>query len=293
MVSLFDLPGEIRNQIWDLCLVSPTRTLKPVCRRDAFYSGFPRSCSQSGPFFYLLVDNTNLIMGQHYGDERQSTISLSLPRTCRKIYEETNNLFWTSNTFHFPSPHSLLQTFNLMGRSPQRCISSIRLCITPLLGNDIEWLDRILKLLIFQGKHCSIRRLELLIDIDSIEQMASSQTQHWYFNLHIKRSNWREKALPCLQQAHRLQNTEKILVITHARELATAQEVHEYSIAGNLDALLRDMQESLGGELYWGSTKVFGDSKEVLPEMNVSAPLDEKAGSEVGQMESLGQGGLE
>jgi hypothetical protein len=58
MVSLLDLPGEIRNMIWDLCLVSPTGMISPLSRRDAYHSGVPGSCSYSGPFFYLQVEET-------------------------------------------------------------------------------------------------------------------------------------------------------------------------------------------------------------------------------------------
>jgi hypothetical protein len=268
MVSLLDLPEEIRNQIWDLCLVSATGIIRPFSRHDAYYSGFPRSCSQSGPSFYLLVDNTNPIMGRHEpllaGDELQKTISLSLPRTCCKIYKETNNRFWTNNAFNFPSPHKLLQTFHLMGRYPQRRISSLRLRITPLLGNDIEWLDRVLKLLIFWGEHCSIRRLELLIDIESIWPRASSQTHHWYSSIHSYRSiSWLEKFLSCLQQAHLLKNMETILVMTDARELATIKKVHGYSIAENLDGPLWEMLKGWGGKIYWGSIMVREEVKKV------------------------------
>jgi len=156
MGSLFDLPGEIRNQIWELCLVSPTGTIVLLSRREAYHSGLSGSCSQSGPFFYLLVDNTNPGKGQHqpYDSDRLSpTISLSLPRTCRKIYEETNELFWTSNTFYFSTPHTLRQNFRSIGIFAQRRISSIRLRLHPDLGNDIECFDRAMQLLINPGKN--------------------------------------------------------------------------------------------------------------------------------------------
>lgn len=290
MVSLLDLAGEISNQIWNLCLVSPTGTAQPLSRRDAYYSGIPVSCSSSGPFFYLLVDNTDPIMGQHEPflsrDNPWPAISLSLPRTCRQVYNETNELFWTSNSFFFASPHRLLQTFKGMGRYAPRQITSIRLRITPLLGNDLEWLNKVLQLLIKQGEHCSVRRLELMIDEDSVKYISGSKPHPMYSN-HINRPDyWHKTVLPCLKQARRLQNTKKALVIIHALGFATAEAFHNHTLTENLVWPLWDMHKSWGGWLYWGTTMIY-------EETSSNTPFDDTPGFEIVEMGSLGQGGWE
>ena len=297
MVSLLDLPGEIRNQIWELCLVSPTGTIALLSRREAYHRSLPGSCSQSGPFFYLLVDNTNPGKGQQQpydSDKLPPTISLSLPRTCRKIYEETNELFWTSNTFYFSTPHILRQNFRSMGILAQRRIFSIRLRLRPDWGNDIECFDRAMQLLINQGKNRSIRHTELLIDINSIEHMAGVKPNPFlYFSLPLGASNvMYKKFLPILHQANRLQNLQRNFVATHACSLATVEEILDYSVANEIHGRLRDLHEAWGGRFYWGSTLVW-DAKNASPELAGNVPLEELVKPEDVETESVDQGELE
>ncbi|KAE9370635.1 hypothetical protein N431DRAFT_484812 [Stipitochalara longipes BDJ] len=287
MVSLLDLPGEIRNQIWDLCLVSPTGTISPLSRRDAYYSGFPGSCSHSGPFFYLIEEEKFLMERDQafhpHVEPTASTISLSLPRTCRKIFEETNNLFWTKNTFYFPTPHRFISTFKFMGKYPQRRITSLRLCATPWLGNEIEWLEKALQLLISQRNPSSLRHLELLVDKETIIYMLGPKLPGFAFTRPPGPNHWSQKLLSCLKLARCLCSIEKNLVVTHTGTLSMTTNLPEA-----LEETLWEIQDAWEGKVYWGSKMFFEDMNENAQEIPSTSSLQGTAAFEVVQMESLG-----
>lgn len=294
MVSLLDLPAEIRNQIWDLCVVSPTQTVQPVSRREAFCLGYPNSCSPSGPFFYLVVDETNPFMrksGANKYDKRPRTISLSFPRTCRQIYYETNELFWTRNTFCFWSPYRLMQTFKEMGRYPFRRIASIRLELYPAPGNELVFFDRSMQLLIKQARSSPLRHLELVLGLDSIIHMAAMKSgQYYYFGTTIPRLKVTyERILASLNKAHHLHHVRKELLIRSEGNLGTVGSVHELAARRRFDGVLWEIQEAWAGKPQSGSTVVC-DAKEVFSHTLRSTPLSESDGFKDIQMKSLDEG---
>ncbi|PMD25687.1 hypothetical protein NA56DRAFT_382958 [Hyaloscypha hepaticicola] len=263
MISLLDLPAEIRNQIFRDCLVSPTGTVRILSRREAYHLGYPRSFAQSGPFFYLLVDDGSPLKSksQLCGSEAlRPTVSLSLPRTCRKMYEETNELFWRSNVFYFYSPHNLRQNFKLMGRLASQRIASIRLRLIPGWGNSMEIFDKAIQLLIKQGKHSSLRKLELLIDTDTIEHMAGVLPPPYSFPNLQAPTVIAERVLLSLRQAQPLLNVQKILVVTD-KTLHTVEAIHQNSIVKGIHGHLQDLRDAWGGQLCWNSKMVSSAEK--------------------------------
>ena len=256
----------IRNQIWDLCLVSPTGVISPISRRDAYYSGFPGSCSHSGPFFYLQVGEERSSMQEarpfRLDLKPKPTVSLSLPRTCRKIYEETNDLFWAKNTFYFPTPHRLISTFKFMGKYPPRRITSLLLATTPWVGNDLSWLDTALQLLISQGKSSSLQRLDILVHKDVIHIMSDAKMQR----LSFLQECWAYKFISCLKQARRLRGVEKKLAVTYPGEV-TAILPKEW------EGALWKVQEAWRSKAYWGSTMLFEDMRAPLGKESPSGGL--------------------
>ena len=255
MISLLDLPAEIRNQIFRDCLVSPTGTVRILSRCDAYHLGYPRSCSQSGPFFYLLVDDWRPLKRKSKlcGSEiLRPTISLSLPRTCRKMYEDTNELFWRSNVFYFYSPHNLRQTFKIMGRLANQRIASIRLRLVPGLRNNIELFDKAIQLLIKQEKYSSLRNLELLLDKDTIEHMGGVLPPPYTFPNLQAPTIMAERVLLSLRQAHPLSNVQKILVVTD-KALPTIEAIHQNSIVKGVHGHMQDLRDAWGGQLCWNS----------------------------------------
>jgi hypothetical protein len=145
-----------------------------------------------------------------------------------------------------------------MGRFVHRRIISIRLGILPHLGNDMEWFDKFMQLLIKQGAQCSVRCLELLIEIDSIEHTVgfwkhsfSSNRQRYLNGVDLLNT----KVITSLYKAHLLPNMEKTLVLTHPSRLATkygsclaglttAEEVHSYCVVQKIDKHLQDLHEA-------------------------------------------------
>ncbi|PMD46486.1 hypothetical protein L207DRAFT_214450 [Hyaloscypha variabilis F] len=276
MVSLLDLPGEIRNMIWDLCLVSPTGMISPLSRRDAYHSGVPGSCSYSGPFFYLQVEETKTHVERCQStcriEPNAPTISLSLPRTCRKIFKETNDIFWTKNTFVFRAPHELIYTFKSMGKYAQQRITSLRLCTTPRWGNQMKWLNKTMQLLISQRSSSSLRRLELLVDKESI--IYQSEAKLLGSPPRLLPAHHTQTFIPCLQQARCLRNIEKNLYVTQTGNCPfTAAYPPESSLFKVVEETLWEIQEAWEGKLYWGSTILFENVTETCRRRLVMAPL--------------------
>jgi hypothetical protein len=109
-----------------------------------------------------------------------------------------------------------------------------------------------MQLLINPGKNRSIRHIELLIDVNSIEHMAGVKPNpFFYFSLPLSTSNaMYEKFLSILHQANRIPDLQKFFVVNHACSLATVEEILEYSVANEIHGRLRDLHEAWGGRFY-------------------------------------------
>jgi hypothetical protein len=120
-----------------------------------------------------VVSNPNADADEVWGTSQTDIISLFLPRTCREIYNETNQLFWTSNTFTFREPKDLLWVFKGMGHMPSRCITSIHLPLGAIGGNFLEILLKALDLLAKKESMSSLQRLDLVLDVFHIQRISN------------------------------------------------------------------------------------------------------------------------
>ena len=104
-------------------LISTTGYLEPVSRAEAFYRKWAGSSSHSGPIFYLairtLAEAFDPLSFRQF-EKVPRFVSISLLRVCRSIYQETNALFWKSNTFVFSTPCILQSAFEKMGKFATR-----------------------------------------------------------------------------------------------------------------------------------------------------------------------------
>jgi hypothetical protein len=172
MATLLTIPREIRDEIWKLCIVSQTGFMAPLSRNTAFYRRLPRSTSSSGPHYYLVVANPNADTYNMCPPYENGFIILSLPRTCRQIYNETSHLFWTSNIFIFREPHNLICTFKGMGQTPSRCITSIRLSLGLIEGNVLEIFKKAIDLLLKRQSTSALRLLDLVLNAKQLAVMS-------------------------------------------------------------------------------------------------------------------------
>lgn len=113
--------------IYEMVLISPTEILETVARREGYQRNYPKSRSYYGPHHYLLIVDPKDSSSTKPPSETPEFLSLSLLSTCRQIYQETRSMFWTRNTFYFPSPDALISAFPHHGFSPLRNMSSILL----------------------------------------------------------------------------------------------------------------------------------------------------------------------
>jgi len=108
--SVFDPP--IRRCFTQIHLLKlSTKTLLDLSQNFSL-----RSCALSFQIHESLLSPATTFLfrrAQHADSSHHSTRAarsdlwlLSLPRTCRQIYRETNDLFWQKNTFFFRSPRA-------------------------------------------------------------------------------------------------------------------------------------------------------------------------------------------
>jgi hypothetical protein len=166
--SFFDLPRELRDFIYFQVLVSPTGYVEPVLVYQTKKSPSPRFA------LYRAFPIQSPLLDAEPGPQND-VLSLSLMRTCRQIYHETQSLFWKHNTFQFSTPHLLTQTLKSMGQIPSRKITSISLTLT-LSSSFSKTLPRALRILVSRARHGAFRRLSLEIGRMDLIRIASFKT---------------------------------------------------------------------------------------------------------------------
>jgi len=140
--TLTTLPPEIRNMIWELCVLSPTRELEPVSRSMHTTSNIPKPLrpvgrfpkplvillvtftnrSPSGPQNYLVISDSKSSVAhdhQHKPTDTQVTgfISTSLLRTCRQIYLKPTRCSGVKTHSSSETPSNICCRSNLWGKS--------------------------------------------------------------------------------------------------------------------------------------------------------------------------------
>jgi hypothetical protein len=143
MPTLLTIPREIRDEIWGYCIISPTGYIETFSKKTAYLRGFEGALSSSYALFFhlifalgltradlafevLIIITQDCFKSSWFGwvltiifraphhfiayatpyngyTKAPELITLSLPRTCRQIYLETNDLFWKNNTFWYQS----------------------------------------------------------------------------------------------------------------------------------------------------------------------------------------------
>jgi hypothetical protein len=152
--SFLDLPREIRDQIYGYVLISPGGLVEP----RIYPRLFPAN-KKSAPQFSLNADPLS-------DSVTTESISLSLPRTCRQIYNETHGLFWRNNTFYFSTFYpfgtsmGVIKTLKMMGQTSSRLITSVTINMQYISG-QYKTLGKVLQVLASRARHGAFRKLEL------------------------------------------------------------------------------------------------------------------------------------
>ncbi|TAQ87157.1 hypothetical protein B7494_g4528 [Chlorociboria aeruginascens] len=164
MANFFSLSQELRNMIYDYVFDKATNCVEPVPRSVAYYRQYPKSTSHTGPHCYLRIVHTESNQDQ---TKQPEFTSLSLLRTNRQIYTETQALFYEKYTFYFSSPRFMLDTFKVIGRMALRKINSIYLIIQyEVISNDDT--IRALQSISHLESHGSLRTVQIVLPASSI-----------------------------------------------------------------------------------------------------------------------------
>ncbi|KAL2065628.1 hypothetical protein VTL71DRAFT_3298 [Oculimacula yallundae] len=195
MPSFLNLPREIRDEIYNYSLVSPSgfiapyllsrpSTLKPQRRVKASKR---KSTKNNNKQHYLItdplafpphdpaLDTADLFLAH----KKNSYITLSLTSTCRQIYNETQGLFWKHNTFYFSSinesGHSLgiSRTLKLMGQTSSRLIQTMTI-IMPGQSTSFTHFRKVLKTLSSRARLGDFRKLEMVWEEETFRELLST-----------------------------------------------------------------------------------------------------------------------
>ncbi|KAH8601661.1 hypothetical protein B0O99DRAFT_713669 [Bisporella sp. PMI_857] len=171
---LLDLPPEIRNMIWKLVILSPTGSVAPITRQDAYYRKFADSRSYS-PHTYLTISSGSDTLNV---PGRNDYITLSLIRTCRQSYHEASFVFWSQTTIcMYLSNLSGMRRH--LGPMPMALIRSFHLVITPLFS-AIPCLRKTILSLPSKITHLSLEISKS--DMASLHTACESTEQHRHFS---------------------------------------------------------------------------------------------------------------
>ncbi|KAH7317677.1 hypothetical protein BKA65DRAFT_483148 [Rhexocercosporidium sp. MPI-PUGE-AT-0058] len=198
MPSFLDLPREIRDEIYTYCLVSPSGLIAPyilprtptlkVSRRQVKSSTQKQNQKQkqkqqlhliTSPLVFTLDDpifqNPRVFLARY----KSAYLSLSLPSTCRQIYNETTSLFWRSNTFYFDGlcesgrGLGVARTLKSMGQTASRLIESMTIQM-PGLGAEYAALRKVLNTLCSRARLGRFKRLELVWGVEEVRGLMSA-----------------------------------------------------------------------------------------------------------------------
>lgn len=260
--NLLTLPKELRDIIYDCVLVSPTKTVTPLSRRELY--NIRKSTSGSAPRYLLAVGKVE----ESRMCELHANISLSLPRTCRQIYIETQALFWNTNTFYFRAPLDLINALKPsgMGQVSSRCITSIQLGAGWILGNFVDTLTKAIEALICQQNTSSLRRLDLVLVYEDLFAMNRLRTAlqlgpgSTAFDSHGAKYNDMIHALAVLSSkctfARGIRNSIIGDPLRHFHKILPAHFLTE------LEDVLREMHLAWGGQVFCGTVMVWDEERE-------------------------------
>jgi hypothetical protein len=264
--SLLDLPREIRDQIYEYVLISPTGFIEPTLPSRSSSSPSPNTPSTTQTRFRLcvrpLADGPLTARIPGYSDAEVEFLSLSILRTCRQIYHETRGLFWEKNTFHFasfyPSHYSpgVVKTLKAMGQIPSRLITRISIHMSPLTSKYGTF-AKVLQVLASRARHGSFRKLELVwgfVDLVELEDTNSCLER----GIETEKTRCWEEVLGCLFRASDGCRYERVLRLPPVGRVRTAWDKRREG-----EDVAREMHFAFGGRLYWGELLSWEDGKKV------------------------------
>ncbi|KAH6716055.1 hypothetical protein BKA61DRAFT_573900 [Leptodontidium sp. MPI-SDFR-AT-0119] len=196
MPSFLDLPREIRDEIYTYCLVSPSGLIAPyllprspalkLSRRQSKTSKQKQKQKQqlhliTCPEIFTPHDAIFQALPSHVFLARfkSAYLSLSLPSTCRQIYNETAGLFWKKNAFYFDGfcesgrGLGVARTLKGMGQTASRLIEYVTIRM-PRLGAEYAVLRKVLNTLSSRARLGNFKRLELVWGEEEVRELMRS-----------------------------------------------------------------------------------------------------------------------
>jgi len=176
--SLLQLPRELRDQIYEYVLISPTHVIEPILLSHPNVKPSRRHypSSKITPQFRLQcrpAQSLLLLYRQSRGlpepGQSAECISLSLVRTCRQIHFETLDLFWKNHTFYFHD--DIVKNLKAMRQIPSRLISSITLNLSG--PANFSTLPKAMKALASRARHGCLRHLSVEIDSSACVMLST------------------------------------------------------------------------------------------------------------------------
>jgi hypothetical protein len=187
-----------------------------------------------------------------YREERQY-ISLSLPRTCRQIYEETQALFWEQNTFYFSDRNAgVIKTMKMMGQTPSRLITSVVIQMN-CTSEFIRLISKTLHVLASRARFGHFRRLELIWDNNEFGYLQELARQ-----IPMAKARVYDELLEGLRTGESGGRFGRVI-----RLPAAPRQVGQRSREAN--ACARDIHFAFGGSLFWGDELGWENWKQVIP----------------------------
>jgi len=150
--------------------------LLPVmsCPAVAIATHRPMTSSSHLLFDYKLNYYHDDLIRKRENPYGHGTVSLSLLRTCRQIYQEAKSLFWGKNAFEF-SVERASRILREIGQIPSRLITSVVICFG-LWG--YEALPKALSLLAIRARYGNLKALRLDVASGSYNHMHSGKERN-------------------------------------------------------------------------------------------------------------------
>ncbi|OBT45123.1 hypothetical protein VE00_05164 [Pseudogymnoascus sp. WSF 3629] len=145
--TLLTLPAEIREQIWDYCLVSPTHRVFPVC-----YLVVPAANPQDPPEPTCALDfkakygKPLYIAACPARSPSPLPLAHALPLTNRQLYVETSTRLWSTNTLVLSNYAIVKEVLAHLGKASLR-VQSVELTIGNVWDLEIPLVVRMREVL--------------------------------------------------------------------------------------------------------------------------------------------------
>jgi hypothetical protein len=261
--SFLDLPRELRDEIYACALISPSGVISPhlipprISKAGSPKASPPPSTTSSSQLigrFRLYTNPPKLCPIREFESgtwrDKHTYISLSLPRTCRQIYEETQSLFWEFNTFYFSNANSgVIRTMKMMGQVSSRLITSVTIqmdCFT----ESTRAISKTLNVLASRARYGHFRRLTLVWDEDQFRRLMDLARQ-----IPMARARQYDELLEGFRTGESGGRFERVIRLP---EMA-GQRGRE------AEACARDLHFAFGGKVFWGDVLGWESWKEVFP----------------------------